>query len=510
MAVLYDDFSGASVDLTRWTVNGTPAIVGGQVELKTSSTSSGAPNDYLRSTNLFVWTDTEIVVSFSVTDASSVLLIAPWNYYPDYVEVSYKRSNDSLYFASWDDSGLQYDEHVLLYNAAAHKWLRYRHSGSTAAFDLSADGSSWTEVHVSPVTLTDMPDDKLFLLCFSGNGSGSVAARFGEVYATQPDLSLRVLVPAATVEFAGQLPAPPPLSATGQILVQPQVPVIAAPPLVVTVPAATVELVPQVATTRTLQITAATPVDGAQVPSAYPIFQLQVRAAAAVMEGLSCVAEVQLSDSEDFTTPTHTLNRGVDFADDTVPTALRVCCAGGDEDCFGDPEVTCSATGPLAEQAWYWRARVCLLAPDGHEVVCSEYLATRTLHVVLTAPADSVPASPAPGAGWVDGTVVVAADAALAGSLWYLDPPYGSPGDEVTIIGQGLAPGACTGELVVSWQGTSVTPTGYECIAAGPDAYTADRRCDADDRTTNIEHERVVVIVPAEEPTSDAVFIEGG
>jgi hypothetical protein len=216
MTSLYNDFSG---DLSGWEMYGpagSVAIVDGRLKL------NKADEDYVaaKSPTMVQWGDGYGVrVEFEITTPAAITvdLISPWNYYPDYIEVYayYYNSTDQqvVVFSTWDHSTSSWDSWEMPYDPDTIRGVGFRNISGVIHFDVF-DGTTWSEVYVSPLTLDEFVDD---YLAFDAWSSYTGVIYYDNVYADMPapidgpvdlstsDLEMDVFIPESELPISGPI-----------------------------------------------------------------------------------------------------------------------------------------------------------------------------------------------------------------------------------------------------------------------------------------------------------------
>ena len=152
LSTLHDTFSGPSLDPSRWDTGGTDpradvSVVDGRVRLTTYSEELDAGRAKLNSVEAFeldaihvevdpATAPTWLAMTLSGTDGPTALYIA---FEPAAVAES---GEDTFWFGG--NLGSSFNTPIP-YDPVAHRWWRIRLDGSTARFEASPDGGTWTE-----------------------------------------------------------------------------------------------------------------------------------------------------------------------------------------------------------------------------------------------------------------------------------------------------------------------------------------------------------------------------
>ena len=205
------------------------------------------------------------------------------------------------------------------------------------------------------------------------------------------------------------------------------------------------------------------PVSGQHVPSLRPVFEVVV-----TTEQTDLLVEVEYADNEEFT---DAVSLTAALPDNVVPARAVV-----------RPEE------PIADGAWWWRARVFRPEEVGD----------------WTAPIGFI-VSTEDGDAMIGGLWNVVVDQAPNPHLWYVSPPRGQAGDTCYAVGTGFGPTSAT----VSIAGIQATDVHLAQVAATGDAYTAERVIDPQTNTADARHQTVSFVVP-EVPQPGGILIVDG
>jgi hypothetical protein len=134
-SMLTDDFPGSSLDSTKWNVAfGSPSVSGGVLNVPVSTGSNSAVSSVAR---------------YSLTGSAAYVQISPGTQQIQ-LAVQFMLGTlkwfvgNTLIYAEWGAGGTLLGQTTYL--PASHQWFRIRESGGTVFFDVSAAGTSWTNM----------------------------------------------------------------------------------------------------------------------------------------------------------------------------------------------------------------------------------------------------------------------------------------------------------------------------------------------------------------------------
>lgn len=98
---------------------------------------------------------------------------------------------------------------------------------------------------------------------------------------------------------------------------------------------------------------------------------------------------------------------------------------------------------------------------------------------------------------WSEYVYYEANDGVPTPHIWYIYPPSGQAGDSVQVVGFGFGTAQATYGGVVQYADVNQAILDWDEVAAGGSAYTGARAIQSPNDVVNVEHQRILVAVPA-------------